>query len=235
MPYVEGESLRERLDRERQLPVDEAVRIAVAVASALHYAHGRGVVHRDIKPANVLLHAAQPVVADFGIALAISAAGGGRLTETGMSVGTPHYMSPEQASADREVDARSDVYSLACVLYEMLAGDPPHAGSSAQAVLVRILTEEPRDVDDARPSVPVHVRDALRKAMEKLPADRFPSAANFGTALENPAFRYGPKSGAAGGADASASRWRTVAVVAALLLLAVVVAGGGGERRPPAR
>jgi len=235
MPYVEGESLRARLDRERQLPVDEAVRIAAAVASALDYAHERGVVHRDIKPANILLHAGQPVVADFGIALAISAAGGGRLTETGMSVGTPHYMSPEQASAGQEVDARSDVYSLACVLYETLAGEPPHGGASARAVLVRILTEEPRDVSEARPSVPVHVRDALRKAMEKLPADRFTSAAAFGAALENPAFRHGPKSGAAGGADASASRWRTVAVVAALLLLAVVVAGGGGERRPPAR
>ncbi|MDT8341048.1 MAG: protein kinase [Longimicrobiales bacterium] len=192
MPFVEGESLRDRLDREGQLPVDEAVALAVAVGSALQYAHERGVVHRDIKPANILLHAGQPVVADFGIALAISAAGGGRLTETGMSVGTPHYMSPEQASADRDVDPRSDTYALACVLYEMLAGDPPHTGPSAQAVLMRILTETPRPVTDVRRSVPAHVRDALAKSLEKLPADRFPDARSFVEALADPGFSYEP-------------------------------------------
>ncbi|MGK7311460.1 MAG: protein kinase domain-containing protein [Candidatus Longimicrobiales bacterium M2_2A_002] len=193
MPYVEGESLRAKLDREKQLGVDEAVGIAEAVASALHYAHEQGVVHRDIKPANILIHAGEPVVADFGIALAISAAGGGRLTETGMSVGTPHYMSPEQASADRDVSARSDLYALACVLYEMLAGEPPHTGSTAQAVLMRILTEEPRDVTDVRKSVPAHVRDALARALEKLPADRFESADEFKRALTDEGFRYRPK------------------------------------------
>jgi serine/threonine-protein kinase len=192
MPYVEGESLRDRLDRDKQLPVDEAVRIAKAVGSALHYAHERGIVHRDIKPANILLHAGEPVVADFGIAIAISAAGGGRLTETGMSVGTPHYMSPEQASADRDVDARSDTYALACVLYEMLAGAPPHTGPSAQAVLMRILTENPRSITEVRRSVPTHVRDALSKGLEKLPADRFASAKGFVDALGDPSFQYQP-------------------------------------------
>ena len=137
MPYVEGESLRDRLDREKQLPVDEAVRIATDVAEALHAAHEQGVIHRDIKPANILLSRGRPLVADFGIALAVSAAGGGRITETGLSVGTPFYMSPEQASADRDVTASSDVYSLGCVLWEMLVGDPPHTGSTAQAVLAK--------------------------------------------------------------------------------------------------
>ncbi|HSG48283.1 MAG TPA: protein kinase, partial [Longimicrobiales bacterium] len=192
MPFVEGESLRDRLDREGQLPVDEAVRIARAVGSALQYAHERGIVHRDIKPVNILLHAGEPVVADFGIAIAISAAGGGRLTETGMSVGTPHYMSPEQASAERDVDARSDTYALACVLYEMLAGDPPHTGPNAQAVLMRILTETPRSITDVRRAVPTHIRDALSKGLEKLPADRFPSAKAFADALGDPAFHYHP-------------------------------------------
>lgn len=192
MPYVEGESLRDRLDRDKQLPVDEAIRIARGIGSALQYAHERDIVHRDIKPANILIHAGEPVVADFGIAIAISAAGGGRLTETGMSVGTPHYMSPEQASADRDVDARSDTYSLACLLYEMLAGDPPHTGPSAQAVLMRILTENPRDITDVRRSVPPHVRDALNKGLEKLAADRFPSAKAFSDALIDPGFHYHP-------------------------------------------
>jgi serine/threonine-protein kinase len=184
-------------------------------------------VHRDIKPANILLHAGQPVVADFGIALAISTAGGNRLTDTGMSVGTPHYMSPEQASADRGMDARSDLYSLACVLYEMLAGDPPHAGSTAQAVLMRILTEEPRDVTDARSSVPPHVRDALRRAMEKLPADRFATAAEFGGALQNPAFRHGPPSSpdrhSDGGRERAARRWIGRSVAVTLFIVGVAL------------
>jgi serine/threonine-protein kinase len=141
MPFIDGETLREKLDREKQLGVAEAVRIARDVGDALDYAHRQGVIHRDIKPSNILLHDGRPVVADFGIALAISAAGGGRMTETGLSLGTPHYMSPEQASADRDLSARSDVYSLGCVLYEMLAGQPPHTGPSAQSILVRILTE----------------------------------------------------------------------------------------------
>jgi serine/threonine-protein kinase len=190
MPFIEGESLRDRLDRERQLGVDEAVRIARDVADALDYAHRHGVIHRDIKPANILLHDGRPLVADFGIALAISAAGGGRLTETGLSLGTPHYMSPEQASAERDLSARSDVYSLGCVLYEMLSGEPPHTGPNAASILMRILTEQPRAISDLRPTVPLHVAGAVSKAVEKLPADRFETARQFRDALEDPSFRF---------------------------------------------
>ena len=190
MPFIEGESLRDRLDREHQLGVDDAVRIARDVADALDYAHRHGVIHRDIKPANILLHDGRPLVADFGIALAISAAGGGRMTETGLSLGTPHYMSPEQASAERDLSARSDVYSLGCVLYEMLAGEPPHTGPNAASILMRILTESPRALSDIRPTVPLHVGGAVAKAVEKLPADRFETARAFRDALEDPAFRF---------------------------------------------
>ncbi|HEX7121803.1 MAG TPA: serine/threonine-protein kinase, partial [Gemmatimonadaceae bacterium] len=190
MPFIEGESLLDRLERERQLPVEEAVRIASDVADALDYAHRHGVIHRDVKPANILLHDGRPMVADFGIALAISAAGGGRLTETGLSLGTPHYMSPEQASAERDLTARSDVYSLGCVLYEMLAGEPPHTGPTAAAILMRILTEQPRPISELRATVPPHVAATVSKALEKLPADRFESARDFRQALGNPAFQY---------------------------------------------
>ncbi|MEQ1693516.1 MAG: serine/threonine-protein kinase, partial [Gemmatimonas sp.] len=139
MPFIDGETLRAKLDRETQLGVDEAVHIATDVADALHYAHTRGVIHRDIKPENILLANGRPMVADFGIALAVSAAAGGRMTETGLSLGTPHYMSPEQATAEKEISARSDVYSLGSVLYEMLAGQPPHLGGSAQQIIMKII------------------------------------------------------------------------------------------------
>ena len=190
MPFIDGETLREKLDREKQLGVEESVRITRDVADALDYAHRHGVIHRDIKPGNILLHDGRPVVADFGIALAVSAAGGGRMTETGLSLGTPHYMSPEQAGADRDLSARSDVYSLGCVLYEMLAGQPPHIGPSAQSILVRILTETPRPLTELRHTVPTHVASAVAKAIEKLPADRFEGAKAFRDALEDPAFTY---------------------------------------------
>ena len=192
MPHVEGESLAEKLARERQLGVDEAVRIAKDAADALDYAHRKGIIHRDIKPANVLLHDGRPVVADFGIALAVSTAGGGRMTETGLSLGTPHYMSPEQASADRDLSARSDIYSLGCVLYEMLAGQPPHTGPSAQSVLVRILTEAPKPLTELRHTVPPHVSAVVAKAIEKLPADRFDTAKELREALDNTGFKYEP-------------------------------------------
>jgi len=237
MPYIEGETLRERLEREGQLGVEEAVRIAREVADALDYAHRAGVIHRDIKPANILLHDGRPVVADFGIAVAVSAAGAGRLTETGMSLGTPHYMSPEQASAERDLTARSDVYSLGCVLYEMLAGQPPHTGSSAQRILVSILTEAPKPVEDLRHTVPSHVAGAVAKAIEKLPADRFESAKTFMDALGNATFAYAASArpagvGAAdpgrrsGGTAVAGLRTRTLSLlpwavaVAALLLWA---------------
>ena len=154
MPFVEGESLRSRLNREKQLPVADAVRIATEVASALDYAHRHGVVHRDIKPENILLHDGRALVADFGIALAASKAGGNRMTETGMSLGTPHYMSPEQAMGEREITARSDVYALGVVLYEMLTGDPPFTGSTAQAIVARVLTESPRPILPQRHTIP---------------------------------------------------------------------------------
>ena len=188
MPFVEGESLRHRLDREKQLPIDEAVRIAGAVANALDYAHSHGVIHRDLKPENILLQHGQPVVADFGIALAVSNAGGARVTQTGLSLGTPQYMSPEQATGDRTIDARTDIYSLGAVAYEMLAGEPPHSGTSAQAIIAKLMTTEPQPVRVLRPSVPGNVAMAVEQALAKLPADRFGSAKAFGEALANPLF-----------------------------------------------
>ena len=191
MPHIEGESLRERIDREKQLGVDDSVAITQKVAGALDYAHQNGVVHRDIKPGNILLsEQGEPLVADFGIALAVAQAGAGRITETGLSLGTPHYMSPEQATGDRDVDPRSDVYALGCVLYEMLAGQPPFSASTAQAVLVKILTADAPSITSERRTVPPNVGHALARALEKLPADRFTSAAEFGAALADPSFTY---------------------------------------------
>ncbi len=183
MPYVDGESLRARLDREKQLPVAEALRIAIAVADALCYAHEQGVIHRDLKPENILIQAGQPVLADFGIALAVANAGGTRITQTGLSLGTPQYMSPEQATGDRAIDGRTDIYSLGAVLYEMLTGDPPHTGSTAQAIIARVLTERPRSARLSRDSVPGFVDAAIDRALAKLPADRFSNAREFAAAL----------------------------------------------------
>src|SRR5688572_4173443 len=183
MPYVEGESLRHKLDHEKQLPVGEAVRIGVAVADALDYAHRQGVIHRDLKPENILLHEGQPLVADFGIALAVTKAGGGRITQTGLSLGTPHYMSPEQATGDRVIDARTDIYSLGAVTYEMLVGEPPHTGATSQAIIARVLTEKPRAMRSTRASIPPHVEAAVQHALEKLPPDRFATAREFNEAI----------------------------------------------------
>ena len=188
MPFIDGETLRAKLDRETQLGIDESVKIATAVADALDYAHRHGVIHRDIKPENILLHEGRPMVADFGIALAVSAAAGGRMTETGLSLGTPHYMSPEQATAEKEITGRSDIYSLASVLYEMLTGDPPHTGASVQQIIMKIITESPQPVTVLRKSVPANVAAAVSKALEKLPADRFASAAEFAAALRDERF-----------------------------------------------
>ena len=187
MPYVEGESLRQRLTREHQLPLEDALRIATEVAGALDYAHRHGVIHRDIKPENILLHDGSALVADFGIALAASRSdSGSRLTETGMSLGTPHYMSPEQAMGEREITAKSDVYALGCVVYEMLSGEPPFTGPTAQAIVARVMMEQPRSLTLQRHSIPPHVEAAVNRALEKLPADRFASAAQFAEALARP-------------------------------------------------
>src|SRR5438309_9494348 len=186
MPVVEGQSGRDRLNHEKQLPIEDAVRITGEVASALDYAHRHGVIHRDVKPENILLHEGQALVADFGIALAVSAAGATRMTESGMSLGTPHYMSPEQAMGERELTARSDVYALGAVLYEMLSGDPPFTGSTAQAVVARVVTETPRPLLPQRHTIPPHVEAALLRALEKLPADRYATAAQFAEALSRP-------------------------------------------------
>ncbi len=188
MPYVEGETLRHKIDREKQLGVEEAIGLTQAIAAALEHAHKQGVVHRDIKPENILMRDGDPLIADFGIALALSHAGGNRLTETGLSIGTPHYMSPEQAMGDRELDARSDVYSLAAVLYEMLTGEPPYTGATAQAIVARVITEEPRSITLQRRTVPPHVADAVHRALNKLPADRFGSAVSFAEALVTPGY-----------------------------------------------
>ncbi|MDX1646177.1 MAG: protein kinase [Longimicrobiales bacterium] len=244
MPYVEGESLRERLDREKQLPVDEAVRIAVAVGSALDHAHRRDVIHRDIKPANILLQDGEPMVADFGIAIAVNAAGGTRLTDTGLSIGTPHYMSPEQAAGDRQLDGRSDVYALSAMLYEMLTGDPPFGGSTAQSVLAKILTEKAPLASDMREATPPHVAVAIRKGLAKLPADRFATAAELVEALERPGWTSdltGPAVGAVGSAADLGTTLPTrrrraqpwLAAGAAVAGLALGLLGGGLLRSAP--
>ncbi|HET9798954.1 MAG TPA: serine/threonine-protein kinase, partial [Gemmatimonadaceae bacterium] len=187
MPFVEGETLRTRLDRECQLPVADAVRIAREVADALAYAHSRGVIHRDVKPENILLQGGHALVADFGIALAVQQAGGHRITQTGLSLGTPQYMAPEQAAGERSVDARADIFALGAVTYEMLAGQPPFTGPTTQAVIARVLTAEPTPLTEVRHSVPAAIAAAVHTALAKLAADRFGSAAEFVAALSTPA------------------------------------------------
>jgi tRNA A-37 threonylcarbamoyl transferase component Bud32 len=188
MPYVPGESLRQRLEREGQLAVPEAVRIATEVASALDYAHRQHVIHRDIKPENILLLDGAALVTDFGIALAVQQAGGERMTQTGLSLGTPQYMSPEQAMGERVITPRSDIYALGAVTYEMLAGEPPFTGPTVQAIVARLMAETPRPLTVLRRTVPAHVDGAVLQALEKLPADRFASAAEFAAALGNSAY-----------------------------------------------
>ena len=224
MPFVEGETLQDRIDREKQLPVDEAVRIATAVANALQTAHDQGVIHRDIKPGNILLsQQGEPLIADFGIALAIGAAGGGRLTETGLSLGTPYYMSPEQATGDQSVGSSTDTYALGSVLYEMLVGEPPYPGTTAQAVLGKIIAGKPVSATEHRSSIPANVDAAVRKALEKLPADRFASARDFVRALGDEHFRYGE---VVGGTGVAGSRWSGLKVGVAAAVLGGAFAGG---------
>jgi len=231
LPFVEGESLRARLDREKQLSMEDALRITREVADALSYAHSLGVVHRDIKPENILFGAGHAVVADFGIAKAVSEAGGEKLTQSGLAVGTPAYMSPEQAIGWGDVDSRSDIYSLACVLYEMLAGAPPYAGPSAQAIIARKTLEPVPGLRVVRDTVPVGVERAVMRALAKVPADRFATAQQFAEALSG--------SGAGTGTVApllAFARSRAVAVasvvvvIAAASYLALALGGGGAER-----
>ena len=234
MPLIEGESLRDRLDRETQLPVDVAVRLASEVASALDYAHRHGVIHRDIKPENVLLHDGRALVADFGIALAASRAGGSRMTETGMSLGTPHYMSPEQAMGERELDARSDVYSLGAMAYEMLAGEPPYTGATAQAIVAKVITEKPAPLTTRRDTVPPHVAAAIHRALTKLPADRFPTAAAFAEALNRPGtVDVTAYTTAATPAVPPRPRWFLPGMAAAIALLALAAGALLGRRTAP--
>jgi eukaryotic-like serine/threonine-protein kinase len=221
MPYVDGQSLRDRLNRERQLPIDEALRIAREVADALSYAHGRGIVHRDIKPENILLDAGHAVVADFGIARAVSAAGGDELTATGITLGTPAYMSPEQAAGGTELDGRSDLYSLACVLYEMLAGQPPFTGPTAASVIHQHIAAAPPTITYIRPAVPAELAGTLARALAKTPADRFNPVAQFAEAL-NP--RWSTTSGTAPSVEPTTVRPTVRARGRRLLLVAVTTA-----------
>ena len=219
MPLVTGETLRARLDRERQLPIADAVRIAREIASALDYAHRQNVIHRDIKPENILLHDGQAIVADFGIALAVQSAGGQRMTQTGLSLGTPQYMSPEQAMGERTIDARSDIYALGAVTYEMLAGDAPFSGGSVQAIVAKVLSEKPTSLRMLRDTVPPQVEQAVLTALAKLPADRFGSAKGFADALTSSGFQPSldvAPSGAPSGRAIATARWKVLAAILGL-------------------
>ena len=236
MPFVQGESLRDRLTRDKQLPVDEAMRVAREVADALGYAHERGIIHRDIKPENILLQRGHALVADFGIALAASKTGTSRMTETGMSLGTPHYMSPEQAMGDRDLGPRSDVYALGCVCYEMLCGEPPFTGPTPQAIVARVMTEAPRSLRSQRQTVPENVEAAVLQALEKLPADRFGTAAEFAAALGQPAFTRATIAAPRSLPAARAGLWKPLAIgfaaLAALLLVLLVTSRQSAEPAP---
>ena len=239
MPFIEGESLRDRLDRETQLPIGDALRIATEIAAALDYAHRHGVIHRDVKPENVLLHDGSALVADFGIALAASKAGGSRMTETGMSLGTPHYMSPEQAMGQREITPRSDVYALGAVTYEMLLGEPPFTGPTAQSIVAKVMTEKPASLVSRRERIPPQVEDAVLTALEKLPADRFASAAEFAAALKGGSATVAPRESVGRKSEAAVAPRQRIRPALALATLGLIAAaywlGGrtGGAAAPP--
>jgi serine/threonine-protein kinase len=221
MPYVEGDTLRDRLQRYGALPLDEAIRIASEVGDALDYAHGLGLVHRDVKPENILFQAGHAVVSDFGIAKAVSETGTSALTETGLAIGTLKYMSPEQAAGEADVDTRSDVYSLGCVLYEMLSGKAPFAGSSDRALLARKVTEAPPPLDSTRGDVPATVRETVRRALASDATDRYASPGELARAL-----REAVTAEAIAGHTRRAKRARTVRAVAMTAALALLGAGG---------
>jgi hypothetical protein len=229
LPYVRGDSLRARLNQEKQLGLEEALHITRQIAGALDYAHQQGVIHRDIKPENILFHEGEAMLADFGIALAVKQAGGNRLTETGLSLGTPQYMSPEQATGDRALDARSDVYSLGAVLYEMLAGEPPVTGPTVQAVIAKLLTERPTRLRVVRDTVPEGVDTAVGKALAKVPSDRYASAGQLAAALDRAAAPASPASGR------NIVRWAVPLGVAALAIAAVLILKPGRPAAPAVR
>ena len=237
MPFVAGESLRDRLTREKQLPIEDAVRVAREVADALGYAHSHGIVHRDIKPENILLQGSHAAVADFGIALAVQSAGGTRLTQTGLSLGTPNYMSPEQAMGDKTIDARSDIYALGAVTYEMLTGEPPFTGANVQAIVAKVLSDRPRPPSMVRDTVPPEVDAAVLKCLAKLPADRFADAASFATALTTPIRQTLPGRTYAGTATTPNVRpWQiaSAALALATLVLAALLLSGNRAGKTPA-
>ena len=217
MPYIEGESLRDRLDRDKQLPIDEALQITREIADALQYAHGRGVIHRDIKPENVLLEGGHAVVADFGISKAIQAGAGPALTETGLAIGTVRYMSPEQASAESDLDGRSDQYALGCLLHEMLSGQPPFTGPTAESVVHQHLVATPPPLTQFRPSVPAEIVTAVQRALAKTPADRFSGVQQFSDALR-------PITGSTPAATVTRSRRMSAAVAGGVVVVAVIAA-----------
>ncbi|HMG11780.1 MAG TPA: serine/threonine-protein kinase, partial [Gemmatimonadaceae bacterium] len=232
MPYVAGESLRARLMREKQLPVDEALRIAAEVASALDHSHRHGIIHRDIKPENILLEDGQALVADFGIARAVSAVGEGKLTSTGVSLGTPAYMSPEQGMADPNLDGRTDIYSLGCVLYEMLAGSPPFTGRTTQALIARHSLDAVPSLTIVRQTIPEEVEDVVLCALAKVPADRFSTAGEFAAALNS--VRQGGESNVrrtrAGRARKPKPRkWGVIALAAAIAVIVVTASAWAGK------
>jgi serine/threonine-protein kinase len=221
MPYVAGETLRSRLAREKQLPMDDVALLAREVADALGYAHALGIIHRDIKPENILLQGGHALVADFGIALAVQTAGGQRMTQTGLSLGTPQYMSPEQAMGERSVDARSDVYALGAVTYEMIVGDPPFTGSTVQAIVAKVLNERPTAPSSVRDTVPAGMEQAVLRALAKLPADRWPTAAAFATALVAPGLAQAQPHATGARVPAPSTRQNVIGLAAAALLLSV--------------
>jgi serine/threonine protein kinase len=225
LPFIRGESLRQKLQREKQLSLDEALAIAKQIAGALEYAHQHGVIHRDLKPENILLHEGEAMLADFGIALAVKEAGGNRLTETGLSLGTPQYMSPEQATGNRQLDARSDVYSLGAVLYEMLAGEPPHTGVTAQAVIAKLMTERPTRLRTVRDAVPEAVDDAVARALAKVPADRFSTTAAFAHAISESLRSYKVPPLTIQRGPVSRLRRRGVVLIGVVLCIMLLLAG----------
>ncbi len=233
MPVVTGETLRAYLSRVQQLPIPEAVRIAREVAAALDYAHRQNVIHRDIKPENILLHDGSALVADFGIALAVQSAGGQRMTQTGLSLGTPQYMSPEQAMGEKVIDARADVYALGAMTYEMLTGDAPFTGTTVQAIVAKVLSAEPERPSLVRKTIPPNVESAVLTALAKLPADRFATAAEFATALGNTGYASTTSAATLASFAVDVVRTRTVYGIGVVALLAAGAAAWGWLRPRP--